>query len=437
MNTEQKRITDFSDEKYSLLKDFIQKSLESTEWTHDEHIVKLKHPDLFSPTWENDIFIKALDLNRESRDPLPNQEIYDLVVSIAQPLTLSRLDSLKTQPRKTLFELLNTEYPASRFVVEPFIEQGQMNMISAPPSTWKSWLFFLIAEAVSSGRPLFGQFKTEQAKVLIVNEEDSERLIADRFKALGVTDGSLPIFFRVAHSAVLDEKFCRLLLEECIKDEITVVMFDSLRSLHNADENSSTAMKEIMDNMKILTHAGITVVFTHHHKKKNQFSRADDPENARGASSIVGDIFGSLMLEEDKRDDGTYLIVHHTKSKSVRKADPFELKIDIDGPSVSFTYAGIHEDDVATATIARNAIYDFLVAKNSFVTVNEIISAGLASKTNAQRSLDGMRTSGLVQCLSQGLIAQHYALQLPGRANLKYYRAKKPGETDDIADLFE
>ena len=73
-----------------------------------------------------------------------------------------------------------------RFTIDPFFEQGTVNMVSAAPNTWKSWKMFLYAGHIAMGTPVLDKFPTQQAKVMIVNEEDSERLIQDRLKLLGI-----------------------------------------------------------------------------------------------------------------------------------------------------------------------------------------------------------------------------------------------------------
>jgi len=325
---------------------------------------------------------------------------------------------------KTFDYLLSTEFPENRFALEPFFEQGSLNMVSAPPNTWKSWMFFVMAANIAQGKHFLGTFKTEQSGVMIVNEEDTERLILDRFKALNITDRTLPMFFRTAQGSKLDQAFCKVILDECKQNNIGVVMFDSLRALTDADENSSTAMQPVLDSMKMLTREGITVVFTHHHKKKNQFDRGDGAESSRGSSGINAAISGHLSFEEIEREGERFLIMRHLKSKVTQKLAPFEVKITTENGKVSFEHGGEYEDTVTANAKARTAVYEY-IEKNAdrWVGTKEIIDKGLAGDKYARMALGSMVIGGLLKCGTKAdLLANDPTLELKGAKNSKFYQ---------------
>lgn len=330
----------------------------------------------------------------------------------------------KESALKTFEYLLTTEYPENRFALAPFFEQGSLNMVSAPPNTWKSWMFFLMATSISSGEAFLGKFETEQSGVMIVNEEDTERLIADRFRALGITNTTLPMFFRTAQGSKLDDVFCGELLKEAQEHNIKVIMFDSLRALTNADENSSTAMQPVLDSMKMLTREGITVIFTHHHKKKNQFDRGDNAESSRGSSAINAAISGHLSLEEVEREGEKFIIVRHLKSKVTQKLAPFEIQITIEHGIVSFAHTGDYEDTASANAKARTSVYEYLEKRQDrWIGTKEIIDAGVASDKYVRMVLGGMYVSGLLRCASkQSLLEENPTLELVGPKNAKFYK---------------
>ena len=115
----------------------------------------------------------------------------------------------------------------------------------------------------------------------------------------------MPIFYRVAQGSKLDsETFVDKLIAEAKDKQIGVIMFDSLRSMHVLDENSSKDMQVVMDKLKKIARENITVVFTHHHRKKGMFSKNDDADASRGSSAINAAIRGHLSLEEIEREGG-------------------------------------------------------------------------------------------------------------------------------------
>ncbi len=246
-------------------------------------------------------------------------------------------------PAMTHAELMATIFPPVRYVIDILCEKGAMNMISAPPNGWKSWWLFLYAKHIVTGTSLFGKFATEKNNVMIVNEEDIACLIQDRLKLLNLTDPSLSIFYRIAQGSKLTDEFVDNLIKEAKEKNIGVIMFDSLRAIHDAEENSSQEMQKVLDRFKRINREGITVIFTHHNKKKNGFMRADDAEMSRGSSAINASISGHIALEEFEKDGEKFLIVKHLKTKAGKKLSDFDISIKISDSGIDFEYLGDHK----------------------------------------------------------------------------------------------
>ncbi len=61
----------------------------------------------------------------------------------------------------SFLELLNLEFPAIPWDVDRLFESGTINMISAPPNQYKSWIVQHMAICIAQGKDAFGQFKTK------------------------------------------------------------------------------------------------------------------------------------------------------------------------------------------------------------------------------------------------------------------------------------
>jgi len=222
--------------------------------------------------WDHVCFPFLEQWNALNTPPLPETELRRTFESI-RALEIARRaqdaskEDVQLSGAITLTELLTTDFPEARFAVEQLFEVGTINMLSAPPNKWKSWVVILCAICVASGRNLFGKFKTEQQPVLIVNEEDTVRTLQERCNMLLEDDGPLPIHFHIGKQIRLNEKFVQQLINEARSKGIRMIVFDSLRSVHDADENSSQEMQKVMNELKRITAAGITVLFTHHNRK--------------------------------------------------------------------------------------------------------------------------------------------------------------------------
>ncbi len=298
-------------------------------------------------------------------------------------------------PLITFGGLMTTEFPKARYVLEPFFEAGTVNMVSAPPNTWKSWLLFAMSSSIAEGQMFLNKFPTEKCNLLIVNEEDSCRAIQDRFRLLGITNNDLNIWFRVAQGSKLEENYVKVIIEECKERMIGCVMFDSLRSMHEGNENDSTEMQIVLDKLKAISREGITVIFTHHHRKKSMFSKGDDAEASRGSSAINAAISGHISLEEETRDSGTYLILRHLKSKAGEKLEPVEIKIIKEMGKVEFNYEGEFKSGEGKLRSAKDAIM-FSMKPGDFKTVNDFYLLEIAGKNVVRVAMNTLVEEGVL-----------------------------------------
>ena len=77
-------------------------------------------------------------------------------------------------------EILRTEYPAMRWIVEGLIPEG-LTVLAGKSKAGKSWLLLQMALAVAKGQSFLG-FNTVKTKAVYLALEDSERRIQSRMK---------------------------------------------------------------------------------------------------------------------------------------------------------------------------------------------------------------------------------------------------------------
>jgi hypothetical protein len=236
---------------------------------------------------------------------------------------------------------------------------------------------------------------------MIINEEDSYRAIQDRFKLLGITDKNLPIYFHVAKGLKIDETFVKNILIELKEKDIKVLILDSLRSMHQASENDSTEMQKILDYLKEISRQDVTVIFTHHNRKKSQFGKTDDAESTRGSSAINAAVSGHISLEEEIRDLGTYLIIRHLKSKAGEKEQPFEIKIEKNNGKINFHYEGNFKDAERKIMAAKDSILNIL-SNEDYKTVKDFTKLGVAGESVVREALKKLKEDKLVTTITRG-----------------------------------
>jgi hypothetical protein len=310
--------------------------------------------------------------------------------------------TIENQEPKILsfLELMNKDFPEVPWDVEGIFESGTINMISAPPNQYKSWVVQHVALCMAQSKDVFGRFKTKTQNILIVNEEDNLRMIKDRSLKMVEEVIELGVHFMVGSGFKIDDGTVMQVLAEAKRRDVTFIVFDSLRSIHSANENDSGEMQEIMDCFKVLTKEGITVLFTHHNRKKAFGKSKDDlGEESRGSTAINAGVHGHISCEEMIKEDDKYLLISQRKLKCDEKMKPFLVKVDIDKENnkISFNYIG--EYDAKEETFRKNKELVLRVIENSdkWLCKDDIEFSTEISKSTLSKVLQEIEKEGLVE----------------------------------------
>ena len=100
---------------------------------------------------------------------------------------------------KPIDELMGQYYPEQEYIVDRLIPDASITILSGTSRSFKTYTLLEIAISVAKGEPLFGQFETLHGGVLVIDEENGERLLQKRLYQLGATV-DLPIYKVVDHS---------------------------------------------------------------------------------------------------------------------------------------------------------------------------------------------------------------------------------------------
>ena len=156
-----------------------------------------------------------------------------------------------------------------------------------------------------------------------------------------------------------------------------------------------------MDLFKQFSRIGVTVIFTHHHRKKTFGDKGDGAESSRGSSAINAAISGHLSLDEEIRDNGTFLILRHLKSKAGEKIHPIEVKIVKENGKVDFHYEGMFKDQEKIILTAKDAIMDFIKV-GEWKSTSDLIGLGVSSKNNTREACNQLVKEKRLKVLTRG-----------------------------------
>lgn len=275
------------------------------------------------------------------------------------------------QQSKTIDELMAHQYPKTTYLVDRLIPTESLTILSGTSRSFKTYALLDIAIAVASQKPLFDHFETSQAGVLIINEEDGEKLLQQRFHQLGITKNSeLPIYVSALTDFKLEDSQIDSVLKLCQNKGITLVIIDSLIRVHNADENSAREMSKVFAQLRKFTKAGIAILVTQHNRKATQHSTGGASE-MRGSSDILAAVDSHIGVKRDTKDR-FHLTFTQEKQRYDVELEPFQMKFNTSEPVFRFEYLGSLGKPIDKAITLYTIVCDLLmehgeIAKGRFV----------------------------------------------------------------------
>jgi hypothetical protein len=348
---------------------------------------------------------------------------------IPEPTAESR-SRLKPIP---LPDLLAKDYPGPDWAIERLVATATINLLTAAPNNWKSWLTLHAALSLAKGSPLFGHFQTTPQGVLIVNEEDSERDLQRRFQMLaGESAKDLPIHVAAGREVKLDQSpWLHDLLETMKRLDLSFLILDSMSCIHSGVENDPRDMMRLFDSLKTFCKEGVTVLMTHHHRKRSRLPDAKEyaQEQTRGSSVINAVPHGHLAIEETRSESGDRLIrCVQAKLKAAQKlVHPFLVKVvETETGGIQFEYGG--EDDGVRTLMPKlmDELAAHLKERRRWVSTADLIGAKLAGERNTRQGLKQLVESGRVEESSAERLKEAHGLPQedePVSPKMLYYRA--------------
>lgn len=186
------------------------------------------------------------------------------------------------------------EVPEREYVVPGVIARSTITLWTGECGSGKSFLLLKMAVAVASGGEFLGR-RCKQTPVLYLDFENPPFVIKERLTLM-------------ADSAISDLHVWGTWLEQqppqagnellltIAKSERPLIIIDPLRYFHGAEENDSTAMAGVMQQLKFCAAAGCPVIISHHPAKS---------EGSKGrGSSVIRDHSDVALTHSQNADTG-------------------------------------------------------------------------------------------------------------------------------------
>lgn len=288
--------------------------------------------------------------------PDGHKDVNDALVHLGEEALRSWLEGLSSQPTEQLTTTLGVRSSvyvtmpeeAGDWLIEDLWMRGSLGFLAGVPKVMKSMLALHLAYHVAEGKPFLGKTIHQKGPVILVQEEDGDRIIRQRLKKINNGKGSDNLWIvtpgLTGHHMRLDSDQSLELLDRTISGLGPVlVILDPLANLHMLeDENNAGAMNRLLERLRYIRDMRKCSFMIVHHLRKEIFG-GDSPslgQRMRGSSVLHAKSENSLYIE--RREGGKELLV--TVESKIAPAR--ELLIAFTGTSFTLLdESGIIEED--------------------------------------------------------------------------------------------
>ena len=326
-----------------------------------------------------------------------------------------------------LSELMQKKFEPIKWLAEPLIPSESVVAISGSPASYKTWLILDLAQKVARGDLWLEYFGTQQTSVLMIDEENTERSLQDRFNSLNC-EQNLPIHILSLKDFQLADDTIELVINYAKANDIKLIFFDSLVRIHNSDENDASKMAQVFKKLNRFRKEGITVIFTHHNRKQIGFQNSPS-QDMRGSSDILASVDCHIAIYRSEDE----ITLKQTKLRQAEEFQPFKVKVIKDDNKLKFEFAGEADQVEDRKKEFKNAIIELLSQQETEMYKQEILNALKASGLKGGESTFKMAFQDLVK---DQIIITHR-----GERNKLYCSIKPNSDETDLAEdakqLFE
>ena len=309
---------------------------------------------------------------------------------------------------KPLRHIMSRYYPEQEYVVDGIVPEASITILSGTSRSYKTYTLLHMATSVASGTMMFGTFATRQTGVLIIDEENGERLLQKRLFQLG-SASDLPVHFLSFGGFNTSDTYIGEVLRACKKNDIKLIIIDSLIRIHSGDENSAKDMSKVFKQLRRFTENGIAVLVTQHNRKQGAYG-GNTGDEMRGSSDIMAAVDSHIGVV---RKNKWYLTFTQTKQRYDEELDPFEIKVNATHATFNFEYLGTTKSSADTSELIWGAI-EQLLTNNESLSQKQLLAnlADMGVGTNEHKLRELLR-----RWVNEGALPQPHA----GDGNTKLY----------------
>ena len=188
-------------------------------------------------------------------------------------------------------DILNLDVQ-TEYLLDKLIPKGSITMLFGRGGIGKTSLCLQIARSISEGLP-YGDLKTIRTPVYYIDFENPLSVLKQRAESIGNADN---LYVWHLSNNPQPPRLDTTGWELYKQLPVGLIVFDTLRASHLADENNSQDMAVVISRLKELREAGFTILLLHHTPKGNEGIY-------KGSTALLDLVDHCLSIEEIKDED--------------------------------------------------------------------------------------------------------------------------------------
>ena len=313
-------------------------------------------------------------------------------------------------PVKRAHEITDEDVGGTRWLIYALWGEAAVGIVGGEAKCYKSFLVLDCAVSVSSGRLCLGRFEVKQGRVVLFAAEDKLGIVKARLMGIAAARG-IPLSECDIHVITvdrlrLDVKEDRMSLDATIEHlKPSLLILDPFVRLHRIDENSSSEVSGILDNLRVLQRRYNTAIMVVHHAKKNG-GKTRAGQALRGSTEFHAWLDSMMYMRRSSKDQLTLSVEH----RAAAPIPPVTVALKTEGEKIALAVCEPSEEPASTipppGASPSDRIIRLLTEHSAPVSMADLRAAtGVRTQTFCEE-LKGLIDAGRVRKVNGG----HYAL---------------------------
>lgn len=332
-------------------------------------------------------------------------EIGPLITDVVKRYTTERRAVLRPE---SVEALLSESEPPLEWLIEGLWTDKSRGFIAGHPGIGKTWIALDMLLAVATGGLCMGKYKAAyKAPCLLVEEEASrlnlQRRIHSMARAKMIQPSDIKELYHITRQFANIPRDAVEISEIVREKGIKLIVFDSLRAVHSAKENSSDEMAVVLQSFAEICEVNKCSIVLIHHLSKSSAENGNKPifERMRGTGSLWAWRDCILGVEGEEESD---MCKCSFQFRDAESPSPVQIKRHVGATSGSIALEVFDTTEAPEFVLKCEAAKTYIAAHFGACFLTDIAKALEGRKADNLKAVKLMLKKGILGPVESGKI---------------------------------